>query len=103
MFRERDRNEQIHWSQGHDPKFKPSRKISDITTGSTVGLQTDEGDLVKIIVTKNDEGNFTGSICDIQPVPPQSKRLADLGVGDEVTFGEPNLIFVFSVPKQSSG
>ena len=99
MFRERDRNKPIHWSQGHDPKFKPSRKISDITRGSTVGLKTDEGDVVKIKVTKNEAGNFAGSVVDIRPDPPRSEHIADLQVGDEVTFGEPNLIFVFSVPK----
>ena len=100
MFRERDRNEQIHWSQGHDPKFKPSRKISDITPGTSVGLESDERDVVKINVTKNDAGNFAGSIVDIRPDPPRSKHIVGLQVGDEVEFGERNLIFVFSVPKQ---
>ena len=103
MFRERDSNEPIHWSQGHDPKFKPSRKISDITPGSTVGLQTDEGDLVQINVTRNDAGDFAvtfvGSIVNIHPDPPRSKGITGLQVGDEVSFGETSLLFVFSVPK----
>ena len=76
-------------------KFEPR----DVRTG----IETDEGDLVKVEVTRNDTGNFAGSIFDIRPDPPQSKRLADLEVGDEVRFGEPNLIFVFSLPKQSIG
>jgi len=103
LFRERDRDELIHWTPGHGPKIEWSRKISDITLGSLVGLKTDEGDLVKINVTSNVLWNFAGSIVDIQPDPPRSERIADLQVGDEVTFGEPNLIFVFSVPKRSIG
>ena len=100
MFRERDRNVPIRWRQGHDPKFKLSRKISEITPGSWVGLETDKGDFVMVNVTRNDAGNFAGSVVDIQPDPPRSEGIADLQVGDEVTFGETNLIFVFSVPKR---
>ena len=99
LFRERDIGEQIHWTPGHGSKIEWNRKISEITPGSSVGLQTDEGDLVKINVTRNVLWNFTGSIVDIQPNPPRSENIADLQVGDEVTFGEPNLVFVFSVPK----
>ncbi len=103
MFRERSNDELIHWNPGDGTKIEWTRKISDITPGSSVGLETDEGDLVKINVTRNDAANFAGSIVDIQPNPPRSEHIADLQVGDEVTFGEPNLIFVFSVPKQSIG
>ena len=99
MFRERDIGDIIHWS-GHGNTLDWYPKISDITPGSTVGLETDEGDLVKINVTRNVLWNFTGSIVDIQPNPPRSEHIAGLQVGDEVTFGEPNLIFVFSLPKQ---
>ena len=102
MFRERDIGDIIHWS-GHGNTLDWYPKISDITPGSSVGLETDEGDLVKINVTRNVLWNFTGSVVDIQPDPPRSEHIADLQVGDEVTFGEPNLIFVFSVPKQSIG
>ncbi len=102
MFRERDIGDIIHWS-GHGNTLDWYPKISDITPGSSVGLETDEGDLVKINVTRNVLWNFTGSIVDIQPNPPRSEGITDLQVGDEVTFGEPNLIFVFSVPKQSLG
>lgn len=101
MFRERDIGDIIHWS-GHGNTLDWYPKISDITPGSLVGLETDEGDLVKINVTRNELWNFTGSIVDIQPNPPRSEHIADLQSGDEVTFGEPNLIFVFSLPKQSS-
>ena len=103
MFRERAAIELIYWTPGDGTKIEWSRKISDITPGSSVGLETDEGDLVKINVTRNVLWNFTGSIVDIQPNPPRSDRIADLQVGDEVTFGEPNLIFVFSLPKRSTG
>ena len=103
MFRERAAIELIYWTPGDGTKIEWTRKISDITPGSSVGVETDEGDLVKINVTSNVLWNFTGSIVDIQPDPPRSKRIAVLQVGDEVTFGEPNLIFVFSVPKQSVG
>ncbi len=103
MFRERARDELIHWTLGHGPKIEWNRKISEITPGSSVGLETDEGDLVKINVIRNEMWDFAGSIVDIQPDPPRSERIANLQVGDEVTFGEPNLIFVFSVPKQSIG
>ncbi len=103
MFRERAAIELIYWTPGDGTKIEWTRKISDITPGSTVGLKTEEGDLVQINVTGNDAGNFAGSIVNIHPEPPRSKRIADLQVGDEVTFGEPNLIFVFSVPKQSVG
>ncbi len=103
MFRERAAVELIYWTPGDGTKIEWSRKISDITPGSSVGLETDEGDLVKMNVTRNELWNFTGSIVDFQPNPPQSKRIAILQVGDEVTFGEPNLIFVFSVPEQSIG
>ena len=99
MFRERSTGEPIHWTDGNGPKIEWSRKVSDITPGSSVGLQTDEGDLVKINVTSNVLWNFTGSIVDIQPDPPRSERIAVFEVGDDVTFGEPNLIFVFSVPE----
>ena len=99
MFRERDIGDIIHWS-GHGNTLDWYPKISDITPGSTVGIETDEGDLVKVEVTRNDAGNFAGSIFHIQPDPPQSKPLADLEVGDEVRFGEPNLIFVFSLPER---
>ena len=99
MFRERDIGDIIHWS-GHGNTLDWYPKISDITPGSTVGVETDEGDLVKINVTRNELWNFTGSIVDIQPDPPRSESIADLQVGDEVTFGEPNLICVFSLPKQ---
>ncbi len=102
MFRERARDELIHWTLGHGPKIEWNRKISDITPGSSVGLETDEGDLVKINVTSNVLWNFTGSIVNIQPDPPRSERIAVFQVGDEVTFGEANLIFVFSLPKQSN-
>ncbi len=98
MFRERDIGDIIHWS-GHGNTLDWYPKISEITPGSTVGLQTDEGDEVKINVTRNDAGNFAGSVVDIQPNPPRSEHIADLQVGDGVTFGETNLIFVFSVPK----
>ncbi len=101
MFRERAAIELIYWTPGDGTKIEWSRKISDITPGSLVGLETDEGDSVKINVTRNVLWNFTGSVVDIQPDPPRSERIADLQVGDEVTFGEPNLIFVFSLPKQS--
>ena len=100
MFRERAVGELIYWTPGGGTKIEWSRKISDITPGSSVGLETDEGDLVQIIVTRNDAGNFTGSIFDIQPDPPRSKRLAGLEVDAEVTFGETNLIFVYLIPKQ---
>ncbi|MEE9131356.1 MAG: hypothetical protein V3T84_15160 [Phycisphaerales bacterium] len=99
MFRERDVGELIYWTPGGGTKIEWTRKISDITPGSSVGLKTDEGDLVKINVTRNVLWNFTGSIFEIQPNPPRSEDIADLQVGDEVTFGEPNLIFVFSVPE----
>ncbi len=99
MFRERARDELIRWTPGDGTKIEWNRKISDITLGSLVGLKTDEGDLVKINVTSNVLWNFAGSIVDIQPNPPRSENIADLQVGDEVTFGEPNLVFVFSVPK----
>jgi len=102
LFRERDIGDIIHWS-GHGNTLDWYPKISDITPGSTVGLETDEGDLVKINVTRNELWNFAGSVVDIQPNPPRSEGIADLQVGDEVTFGEPNLIFVFSLPKQSIG
>ncbi len=100
MFRERDIAVQIHWSGGHGTASDWFPKISDITPGSLVGLETDKGDLVKINVTRNVLWDFAGSIVNIQPDPPRSESIADLQVGDEVTFGEPNLIFVFSVPKQ---
>ncbi len=103
MFRERASIELIYWTPGDGTKIEWSRRISDITPGSSVGVETDEGDLVKIKVTRNVLWNFTGSILDIQPNPPRSESIAILQVGDEVTFGEPNLIFVFSVPKQSIG
>ncbi len=103
MFRERARDELIHWTLGHGPKIEWNRKISDITPGSSVGLETDEGDLVKINVTRNELWNFTGSIVEIRPDPPRSERIAVFEVGDDVPFGEPNLIFVFSVPKRSLG
>ncbi len=102
MFRARDITVPIHWSPGHGAAIEWHRKISDITPGSSVGLETDEGDLVKINVTRNVLWDFAGFIVDIQPDPPRSKRIAVLQVGDEVTFGEPNLIFVFSVPEQSN-
>ena len=100
MFRERAVGELIYWTPGDGTKIEWTRKISDITPGSSVGVETDEGDLVKINVTRNELWNFAGSVADIQPNPPRSEHIADLGVGDEVTFGEPNLIFVFSVPKR---
>ncbi len=100
MFRERDNTVRIIWSGDHGPKIEWNRKISDITRGSSVGLETDEGDLVKINVTRNVLWNFTGSIVGIQPDPPRSERLAVFEVGDDVPFGEPNLIFVFSVPER---
>ncbi len=103
MFRERAVIELIYWTPGDGTKIEWSRKISDITPGSSVGVETDEGDLVKINVTRNELWDFAGSVVDIQPVPPRSEHIADLQVGDEVTFGEPNLIFVFSVPKPSIG
>ncbi len=103
MFRERASIELIYWTPGDGTKIEWSRKISDITPGSSVGLETDEGDLVKINVTRNEMWDFTGSILDIQPNPPRSEHIADLQVGDEVTFGEQNLIFVFSVHKPSIG
>ncbi len=102
MFRERNIGDIIHWS-GHGNTLDWYPKISDITPGSSVGLETDEGDLVKINVTRNEMWDFAGSVVDIQPNPPRSEHIADLQVGDEVTFGETNLIFVFSVPKRSSG
>ncbi len=98
MFRERDVGEPIHWTPP-GATIDWYRKIIEITPGSSVGLKTDEDDLVKINVTRNDAGNFAGSVVDIRPDPPRSERIADLQVGDEVTFGEPNLVFVFSVPK----
>ncbi len=103
MFRERAIGVQIHWSPGHGTAIEWIRKISDITPGSSVGLESDERDLVKINVTRNEMWDFAGSVVDIQPNPPRSEHIADLQVGDEVTFGEPNLIFVFSVPKRSIG
>ena len=103
MFRERAAVELIYWTPGDGTKIEWSRKISDITPGSSVGLETDEGDLVKVDVTRNELWNFAGSVVDIQPDPPRSESIADLQVGDVVTFGEPNLIFVFSLPKQSIG
>ncbi len=102
MFRERAAVELIYWTPGDGTKIEWSRKISDITPGSTVGLETDEGDLVKINVTRNELWSFTGSIVNIQPNPPRSESIADLQVGDEVRFGEPNLIFVFSLPERSN-
>ena len=102
MFRERDIGDIIHWS-GHGNTLDWYPKISDITPGSSVGLETDEGDLVKIKVTRNELWDFAGSVVDIQPNPPRSEHIADLQVGDEVTFGEPNLIFVFSLPNRSIG
>ncbi len=99
MFRERAIGELIHWTPGGGTKIEWTRKISDITPGSLVGLKTDEGDLVKITVTSNVLWNFTGSIVEFQPDPPRSERIAVFEVGDDVTFGEPNLMFVFSVPK----
>ncbi len=102
MFRERAIAEPIYWTIGSGT-VEWHRKISDITPGSSVGLETDEGDKVKINVTRNEMWDFAGSIVEIQPNPPRSERIAVLQVGDEVTFGEPNLIFVFSVPKQSIG
>ena len=102
MFRERDIGDIIHWS-GHGNTLDWYPKISDITPGSSVGLETDEGDLVKINVTRNELWDFAGSVVDIQPNPPRSQHIADLQVGDEVTFGEPNLIFVFSLPNRSIG
>ncbi len=65
-------------------------------------METDEGDLVKIDVTRNELWNFAGSVVEIQPNPPRSESIADLQVGDVVTFGEPNLIFVFSLPERSN-
>ncbi len=103
MFRERSAIELIYWTPGGGTKIEWTRKISDITPGSLVGLETDEGDSVKINVTRNVLWDFAGSIVGIQPNPPRSEHIADLRVGDEVTFGETNLIFVFSVPKQSIG
>jgi len=103
LFRERAAIELIYWTPGDGTKIEWTRKISDITPGSLVGLETDEGDSVKINVTRNVLWNFRGSIVDIQPNPPRSENIADLQVGDEVTFGESNLIFVFSVPKRSIG
>ena len=100
MFRERAAIELIYLTPGDGTKIEWNRKISDITPGSSVGLETDEGDLVKINVTRNELWNFAGSVADIQPNPPRSEHIADLQVGDEVAFGEPNLIFVFSVPKR---
>ncbi len=99
MFRERDIGDIIHWG-GHGNTLDWYPKISDITPGSSVGLETDEGDSVTINVTRNVLWNFAGSVVDIQPNPPRSEHIAELQVGDEVTFGEPNLIFVLSVPKQ---
>ena len=103
LFRERDIGELIRWTPGNGPTIAWSGKISGITPGSSVGVETDEGDLVKINVTNNVLWNFTGSVVDIRPDPPRSQHIADLQVGDSLTFGEPNLIFVFSVPKQSTG
>ena len=103
MFRERAAVELIYWTPGDGTKIEWSRKISDITPGSSVGLETDEGDLVKINITSNVLWNFAGSIVSTHPDPPRSEHIADLQVGDEVTFGESNLIFVFSVPKRSIG
>ncbi len=103
MFRERAAIELIYWTPGGGTKIEWTRKISDITPGSSVGLKTDEDDLVMINVTRNVLWNFTGSIVDIQPNPPRSEGITDLQVGDEVTFGEPNLIFVFSLPNRSIG
>ena len=100
MFRERAAIELIYWTPGDGTKIEWTRKISDITPGSSVGVETDEGDLVKINVQRNELWNFAGSVADIQPNPPRSEHIADLQVGDEVTFGEPNLKFVFSVPKR---
>ena len=102
MFRERAAIELIYWTPGDGTKIEWTRKISDITPGSSVGLETDEGDLVKINVTRNELWNFAGSVVDIQPNPPRSEHIADLQVGDEVMFGEKNLRFVFSLPKQPS-
>ncbi len=102
MFRERDIRERIHWTPAGGTKIEWNRKISDITPGSTVGLKTEEGDVVKVKVTKKEAGNFTGSIFNIHPDPPRSNRLADLGGDAEVTFSEKHLKFVFSVPKQPS-
>ena len=103
MFRERVAIELIYWTPGDGTKIEWTRKISEITPGSSVGLETDEGDLVKINVTRNEMWDFAGSIVEIQTNPPRSERIAVVQVGDEVTFGEPNLIFVFSLPKQSTG
>ena len=100
MFRERAAIELIYWTPGGGTKIEWTRKISDITPGSSVGVETDEGDLVKINVTRNEMWDFAGFVVDIQPDPPRSEGIADLQVGDEVTFGETNLIFVFSLPKQ---
>ena len=102
MFRERAIGQPIHWTIGSGT-IEWHRKISDITPGSSVGLETDEGDKVKIKVTSNVLRIFTGSIVEIRPDPPRSERIAVFEVGDDVPFGEPNLIFVFSVPKRSSG
>ncbi len=103
MFRERAAIELIYLTPGGSTKIKWLRKISDITPGSSVGLETDEGDLVRINVTRNHLWDFAGSVVDIRPDPPRSKHIVGLQVGDEGEFGERNLIFVFSVPKQSIG
>lgn len=99
MFIERTVGERIHWSLGHGSKTEWYRKISEIKSGSLVGLRTDEDDLVKINIIGNDDGNFTGTVVDIQPDPPISECIADIRVGSEVSFCESNLINVFSVLK----
>ena len=100
MFRERAMGKPIYWTPDHRTKIEWNREISEITHGSSVGLKTEEGDFVRIRVTKNDAGDFTGFIFDIRPDPPRSRRIVNRGVDAEVRFGERNLIFVFSVPEQ---
>ena len=102
MFRERDRTVRIHLTPAGGTKTEWNRKVSEITPGSLVGLKTDEGDLVKINVTTNDAGNFTGSVYQVLPNPPRSRRLAVLGADAEVAFSEKHLRFVFSVPAPPS-